>query len=302
MYTLPIFRCLRKIYYINRKENIVNANLEGVEYYYVRTLGGLFMVGQSTIIVIIVAMVFCILLPIISVIYFKKKEQFSIKTVFIGTLGFFLFAMVLEQIIHSLVIATKTIQLNTIAFAIYGALAAGVFEEVGRFVMFKFLLKDNMRWKDGLGYGLGHAGIETILVGALSYLNALVMSLAINSGTIKDLLINQDTTTIETVKNSFANLTLLATSMGVFERVFAFIIQIALTFIVLYAVKERKKIYLLVAILIHALIDFAPALYQMKFITNLYLIEGIVFIFAIFGFIFIMKSKALFKDNSVVEI
>lgn len=258
------------------------------------------MVSQSTIILEIVAMVFCILLPIISVIYFKKKEHFSMKPVFIGVLGFFLFAMVLEQILHGVVISTKTIKLNTIAFAIYGALAAGVFEEVGRFVMFKFLLKNNREWKDGLGYGLGHAGIETLLVGAMSYLNALVMSLAINSGTINDLLKNQDATAIETIKNSLVNVTLLATSMGVFERIFAFIIQLALTFIVLYAIRERKNIYLLVAILIHALIDFAPALYQMKFITNLYLIEGIVFIFAVMGLIFIMKSKSLFNNNSQI--
>jgi uncharacterized membrane protein YhfC len=255
------------------------------------------MVNQSTIITIVVAMIFCILLPIISVIYFKKKEQFSIKTVFIGVLGFFLFAMVLEQILHSVVISTKLIKLNTITFAIYGALAAGVFEEVGRFVMFKFFLKGNRQWKDGLGYGLGHAGIETILIGAFSYLNALIMSFAINSGKISELLKTQDASTIETIKNSLINTSFIATSMGIFERLFAFIIQIALTFIVLYAIKERKNIYLLVAILVHALVDLTPALYQMKFITNVYLIEGIVFIFAIISFIFTMKSKSLFNDN-----
>jgi uncharacterized membrane protein YhfC len=260
------------------------------------------MVSQNIIVSIIVAIAFCIMLPIISVFYFKKKEKFSIRTVFVGALGFFLFAMVLEQIFHGLVISTKIIKLNTLSFAIYGALAAGVFEEVGRFVMFKFLLKGNRTWKDGLGYGLGHAGIETLLVGAMSYLNVLIMSLAINSGKINELLKNQDSTAIETVKNSLVNTTLLSTSMGIFERAFAFIIQIALTFIILYAIKERKNIYLLIAILIHALVDFAPALYQTKFITNLYFIEGIIFIFAIIGFVFIRRSRSLFHEDTKVEI
>ncbi|MBZ9687656.1 YhfC family intramembrane metalloprotease [Clostridium estertheticum] len=260
------------------------------------------MVSQSIIIFIIVAIVFCTLFPIVSVIYFKNKEHFSIKTVAIGGLGFFLFVMVLESLLHSMVISTKIIKVNTITFAIYGALAAGIFEEVGRFVMFKFFLKNNRQWKDGLGYGLGHAGIETILIGALSYLNALIMSLAINSGTINNLLKNQNTAEIETVKNSLVNVTLLATSMGVFERVFAFTIQIALTFIVLYAIRERKNIYLLVAILLHALVDSAPALYQMKIITNIYFIEGLVFLFAIISFIFIMKTKSLFNDKVQIEI
>jgi len=260
------------------------------------------MVGQSIITLLIASLVFCILLPIISVVYFKNKEHFSLKTVFIGSLGFFIFAMVLESLLHSLVITTKIIKMNTIPFAIYGALAAGVFEEVGRFVMFKFFLKKNREWKDGLGYGLGHAGIETLLVGALSYLNVVVMSVAINSGKINDLLKNQSADVIETTKNSLVNATLLSTSMGIFERVFAFVIQIALTFIVLYAIRERKNIYLLVAILIHALVDFAAALYQIKLITNLYAIEGIVSIFAIIAFIFILKSKALFKDKPQIQI
>jgi uncharacterized membrane protein YhfC len=254
------------------------------------------MVSQSTIISSIVALIICMLFPIILVIYFKKKEGFSIKNVFIGILGFFIFALVLENLLHSVIITTKIIKLNTIAFAIYGAIAAGVFEELGRFVMFKFFLKRNRQWKDALGYGLGHAGIETLIIGGISYLNTVIMSSAINSGTINELLKNQDAATIETAKNSLINVTLLATSMGVFERIFAFIIQLALTFIVLYAIREKKNIYLLVAILIHALVDFAPALYQMKYITNLYFIEGLLCIFAIIGFIFIMKSKSLFRE------
>ncbi|WP_454055547.1 YhfC family glutamic-type intramembrane protease [Clostridium sp. Marseille-Q7071] len=54
------------------------------------------------------------------------------------------------------------------------------------------------------------------------------------------------------------------------ERIFAFGIQIGLTMIVLYAIKYRKNIYLFIAILIHALIDFPAALYQMK-IINLFI-------------------------------
>ncbi|MFT5874303.1 MAG: putative membrane protein YhfC [Clostridium sp.] len=253
------------------------------------------MVSQSLIIFLIFAMVFCIAFPIILLIYFKKKEHFSIKPVLIGALGYFVFVLVLEAILHNVVISAKIIKVNTITFAIYGALAAGVFEEVGRFIMFKFILKKNRKWKDGLGYGLGHAGIETILLGGMLYINNLVMSLAVNSGTINELLKKQDDAVVETIKNSLTNANLLATSMGIFERIFAFIIQLALTFVVLYAIREKKNIYLLVAILIHALVDFAPALYQMKFITNLYFIEGLVFIFAVVGFIFILKSKSLFR-------
>ena len=56
---------------------------------------------------------------------------------------------------------------NPYVFAIYGGLTAGIFEELGRFVAFFFLLKKYLDYKDGFAYGIGHGGIESILVGGI---------------------------------------------------------------------------------------------------------------------------------------
>lgn len=256
------------------------------------------MISNNVIISIIVAMLFCIIFPLATLIYLKRKEHFSFKTVFIGALGFVLFALILERILHSIVISSNIISTNTIGFAIYAALAAGIFEETGRFIIFKTFLKKNTQWSDGLGYGIGHGGIEAILIGGLTLLNSLVIAITINAGKLDTLLQGQAPSVIETVKSSITSITIAGISMGIFERIFALTVQIALTFVVLYAIKKRKNIYLLAAIVLHSALDFLPALYQIKLLTNLYIVEAIIFIFAIVGFAFILKSKKLFNNIS----
>ncbi|MBK1809871.1 YhfC family intramembrane metalloprotease [Clostridium sp. YIM B02505] len=254
------------------------------------------MVSNSVIISLVVVMVLCFAVPIGTLIFFKIKERFSIKTTFVGILGFVLFSLVLEQFMHKAVISSKILTVGTLGFGIYGALAAGVFEEVGRFVMFKTLLKKNREWKDGIGYAIGHGGIEAILIGGLSMLNSLIIALAVNSSTLGVLLKGQSASVVDTVKSSVVNATASGVALGGAERVFAFIIQIALTFIVLYGIRQRKNIYLLIAILLHALVDLAPALYQSKIITSVAVIEVLLCIFAVIGLVFIVKSKKMFES------
>ena len=75
-------------------------------------------------------------------------------------------------------------------------------------------------------------------------------------------------------------------------------IQIGLSVLVLYAVKNRKYIYYLLAILIHAFIDF-PAVLAQKGILNIWVVEGIVFIASIIGIYWIIKSKKVFNTENV---
>ena len=65
------------------------------------------------------------------------------------------------------------------------------------------------------------------------------------------------------------------------ERVLAIVIQISLSMIVMKAVTDRKYRFFVLAILLHALIDFPAALYQTGTIQNLFLLEGMVALFAL---------------------
>lgn len=67
----------------------------------------------------------------------------------------------------------------------YAALAAGLFEETGRLVAMKFFMKKNLDKGNALMYGVGHGGVEAILLVGLTYVNNIVISIMINTGTIQ---------------------------------------------------------------------------------------------------------------------
>ena len=79
--------------------------------------------------------------------------------------------------------------------------------------------------------------------------------------------------------------------LGSLERIMALVLQIAFTMLVLYAVKQKKYIFLVYAILFHAFVDFFAALYQTKTI-NIFVAEGITLLCTIGAVVLIRKMKA----------
>lgn len=214
----------------------------------------------------ILAMVFTLLIslgvPLLACVWAKKrfKEAVSLNSLVIGAAAFFVFAMVLERVLHSVVfvLAGTVIQENIWLYAIYGGLAAGVFEETGRFVAMKFFMKRNLTRENSLMYGIGHGGIESIMLVGMTYISNLVVAFTINGGGLKEVLDTMDAATKEATIQGLAPLwelpALQFAAAGV-ERVCAFVLQIALSYLVYTAVKYGKKQFYLLAILLHASVN-----------------------------------------------
>lgn len=253
------------------------------------------MVSTMSIANMVISLIATLAVVIISFIYFYKKEKITIKPVLIGAGTFILFSQVLEKILHFIVINNK-IFTNPLAFAIYGALAAGIFEEGGRFIAFKTLLKNKHQWKDGIAFGIGQGGIEAILVGVLSTINYLVISSLINAGTFEQTLgAAVPAKSLAQLKGVLTGPSSMFLAIGI-ERIFAFAMQIGLTMVVLYGVRHKKNLYLLLAMLLHALMDVPAALYQTGFFKNVWLAELTFFAFAIIAVLYIKRSKKSFSD------
>lgn len=256
------------------------------------------MVSLSAILFLGISAVACLTFPLLVLLYFNKKDRVSLKPVIAGMVVFLVFTQILEKLLHMVVIGGRLIT-DPIVLTIYGALAAGIFEEVGRFLAFKTVLKQKQEWIDGLAYGIGHGGLEAILFGTMAYGQYLLYSILINNGTF-DTMLNTNLTgaqveQLNLIKGMLVQFTAGSVMLGVVERIFAFGIQVALTMVVLYAVKYRKFQYLLLAILLHALIDVPAALYQTGIVTSIYMVEGIVAIFFIIALIYLVKSKKFFQ-------
>lgn len=260
------------------------------------------MVSTTTMMTIAISLVITILIPIILFIYFKKKYQISNKVFFIGVLTFFLFAQVLEGAVHAYFLegnaTTKAkIMGNPWIFMLYGGLMAGIFEEAGRYLMMRYALKGHRQWKDGLSFGIGHGGMEVIMIGAISNISLLVYAKMINNQTFESLLINEKVKeALLPIKEQLLETNAYLPLFSGVERAFALVIQMALSILVMYAVREKKLIYLLYAIFIHAFIDFPAALYQTGVFTNIVAIELILGLIAVLSIVWIVKSKRLFNE------
>lgn len=255
-------------------------------------------VPMTSIIFIAVSAILCFLTPIILLIAVKIKTKAKLIPTLIGSGIFIVFALILEQICHALFIIidsplSQFVNHNVWIYALYGGLAAGIFEETGRFVAFKFLLKKHNKKITSIMYGIGHGGIEMIIIGGLSMFNALVTSIMLNSKGIEGILAMVPESAKETTK---AGLESLLTNQRYLylvsyeERLAAIVLQIALSVLVFVAVKNAKKKFLFpLAIFLHALIDMIAALAQKGIISSILVLEVIVAVFAIAVAIFAYK-------------
>jgi uncharacterized membrane protein YhfC len=227
-----------------------------------------------------------LIIPIAFFLYFRKKQQFAWKPLWIGAAVFILFSQVLEKLLHIAMIDQSGTALkwtdHPAAFVLYGALAAGVFEELGRYVGFRFWLKGRHEYKDGLSFGLGHGGIEAILIGVIGAIYTLVLMQLIRSGTFDETLgAALSAEQASTLKEQIMNTPFAFYVLGGLERGGALIFHITMSLLVLLGVRTNRFRYVLYAIAIHALLDVAPAMYQAGILKNIWAVEGVLALFAV---------------------
>ena len=218
-----------------------------------------------------------ILMIVISVCFFicwrrKHKEQTKISWLIAGAAGFVISARMLEVGVHYFCIVadnpvSRFINGNTAAFVLYGITMAGIFEECGRHIILKYILKKDRTRENAVIYGIGHGGTEILTV----FLPAMILYLAIavmfsqgdTETALKTLNITEETAAAALPSvQAAAAFDYAMMAMNVMERLLAMFIQIGLTVIVYYGVVNAKKLCLPAAILLHMLADTFPALYQ----------------------------------------
>lgn len=229
------------------------------------------MVPVSTIAFIILDVILGIVVPIALSWWMVKKYNVKLSTILIGAATFVVFALLLESILHNIVLngpKGETIRGNTWYYALYGGLAAGLFEEVGRFLSMKFLMiKEPTKVAPALAYGVGHGGVEMLFVFGIGMFSTLMMALMINNGQI-DSIISQ--VPAEAKDQLMAQIDQVKTAapasylLGLWERFSALILQLSISVMMWVGVRKGGKwLWMLPAmILLHALVDGSLVILQ----------------------------------------
>ena len=252
------------------------------------------MISGTAIIGVICSIILSIGVPVALMIVNKKRYQAKISSFFIGAGTFLLFAMVLEQIMHILVIKVGGLnpESNRWLYYLYAALAAAVFEETGRIIAMRFWMKKNLNFPNALMYGIGHGGIEAILIGGLTGITNLISMVMINSGIMQQSLSTlQGDAYNQTVEGLSALWTTPAPMFFVsgIERVSAIILHIGLSLLIYKALKEKKYSIAALAYGIHFLVDFFAVASASS--IAIWMLEVCVFVMALGTLVLALKLQ-----------
>ena len=212
-----------------------------------------------------------IAVPVCLAVYLVRKHRARLSSILIGAGTFILFALVLESILHQLVLKGphgSDILGNTLLYALYGGLAAGVFEETGRFLSMKFLMKkEPSKPLPGIAYGVGHGGAEMLIIFGITMINNLVISALINSGQADAIFAKVPEEAAGQLQAQLDQLQTLGAGtllIGLWERFSALILHLGLSMLVWVAVRKGGKWLWLfpAAIVLHAIVDAGAVLLQ----------------------------------------
>jgi len=228
-----------------------------------------------------------ILVPVMLAIIVARKFKVSWAVFFLGMLLFFvsLIRLPLNNYVAGLLQENTAAPYTIILIFLFASITAGLFEEGVRVFGIGLIIRQKNYYK-GLMYGIGHGGGESmIFVGLLTLVNYIIYRYF--PEIMPSMAISQ-----------FGNLQWCMPLIGALERIFAIIIQVSLSVMVMHAFLFRKYYFITIAIISHIIIDFTALYINYRF--GVLFSEISVFIFALAGVAVIILLRP--KHNPVQAI
>ena len=258
------------------------------------------MIPQDAFIASYIMIAIGIGLPVGLAIFWIVTKKGDLGTVIAGAATWFVFAVVLEGIAKSYLFSSanpvgRAILGSTALTAAVGALLAGIFEETGRLIVFRIILKKRNNKEVAVSHGIGHGGFEALYLLVIAGVQNLIYAAMINAGGFQQIIDTAaasgiDVSALEKIPEALLSLTPLTVCISGFERICAILLHIGLSILVFYAVKQKKIGLYFLAVLLHACFDVPAALYQLGIIKSVYAVEAILGVYAAVFFVTIFKK------------
>jgi len=258
------------------------------------------MFGSGTIAALLVGGLLAFAIPTAAAVVYKlKNREVWLPSVFAGAGTFLVFALILESIVNSAVLLM--IDGRTVLYCVYGALAAGIFEETGRFVTYKLLMRHHYTTKNAVYMGIGHGGFEAAMLVGVSYITYFIQVLTVNSvGGIDKFMEMATENAPKLAENTRALLDQLmqfgfgSMGMALYERVIAMTFHVCMSVVVYKAVTQRGKLWLYpLAVVLHAALDTPAVMFQTGIIKDIIVVYVIMTVFVaavVFGTVMLTKK------------
>ena len=221
--------------------------------------------SNLSVVCIIITFIVSLILPLAFLVGYalRHKKQGIWSAWLLGALGFFV-----PQILIRFPILTGLSQLSGFAAfaqthpALYGfglACTAGRFELAGRYAVAR-CLKKNLTCRRALAAGLGHGGIEAIIITGLAYISNLVFVVMLQTGGFEATLAQTtaaggDVTALLASRDALMNTPWVMFLLAGYERLLAVVCHAAMSMLVCYGVHSGKAAPTIFALAMHVCVD-----------------------------------------------
>ncbi len=247
-------------------------------------------IPPALVITTAIAVVFVIGYPLALGVIVRKKLAVGWKYFWFGALVFLVFQLLMRTPIVTVLQATVLMHLllTSTAFTwiwlVILAITAGLFEEVGRYVGYRlFLRREPKTWSKAVMFGLGHGGLESIVV-----VGGQIVLTAINDVVLSTINVNTlPSAQRQGVIQLFAAINaepFWFPLLAAWERLWTIPLHVALAVMVVQVFRRQQMSWLFLAILFHALVDFLAGALPQAFghsIPITLLVEGVVCVFGL---------------------
>lgn len=227
--------------------------------------------SNLSIVSIIVTLFVSFILPLAFLVGYAlgHKKQGIWSAWLLGALGFFV-----PQILIRLPILTGLsksagfaafAQNHPVAYGFGLAFTAGLFELAGRYAVAR-CLKKNLTCRRALAAGLGHGGIEAILITGLAYLSNVVFLVMLQTGGFEAAIAQTtaaggDVTPLLTAKDALMNTHWTLFLLAGYERLLAMTCHVTMSMMVCYGVHTNRVLpWTLGCLAVHTCMDFIASI------------------------------------------
>ena len=254
------------------------------------------MVSSISILGMVFTLIVSIAAPVVLAIILYKRHRYHPLSLVVGAAVFVISQIIIRIPLLSALSTSSWHQQNSsslIYLLVVYALSAGIFEETGRLIGFRFFRKNHLDWRNAVAFGIGHGGIEAVLLVGMQTVNNLTISLMINSGSFDTLIAPSLGDQAEQVREALTETPPAHFFLAGVERLAVLPVHIILSVIICLAVAKRKYVLVLLAILLHGLVN-TPAVMASPYSLSIYVIEGMIIAMSVIAIWAIFRSKRWF--------
>ena len=174
---------------------------------------------------------------------------------------------ILEQVLsYQTWFIRMQVQMPIFVTALFYAVSAGLVEEVGRYLGLRILKRGQAPWPAGLLFGLGHGCAEAVWVGWM-------------------------------LARSGSEISKINYLLCGYERMCTIMVHAGLALLVLKGVRQRKGRWLVLAVVLHTVLDLAAVMFSTK---GILISEGVLLPCALIALVWILYYRKKEKRREVL--